>query len=98
MFEVQKLFEQSILQATELYSSVTFLANSLGSVEGTGQIGKVDVAVASYSRWMQGSFAMPCLTKGKIIFSIFSFKTVVDYPKVSYSITISPSLSQNRWK
>lgn len=81
VFAVQKLFEQLIPQATELYSSVTFLANSLGSVEKTGQIGKVDVAVASYQRWTKGSFAMPCLTTGKITFSILSFKTVVDYPK-----------------
>lgn len=88
MFAVQKLFEQLIPQATELYSSVTFLANSLGSVEKTGQIGKVDVAVASYQRWTKGSFAMPCLTTGKITFSILSFKTVVDYPKVSHNIPI----------
>jgi hypothetical protein len=91
--QVQQMFAEWIPQATEFYSSITYLTDSIGSVASTGRIGKVDVQVASYQRWTKGWFDMPCLTTGKITFNLAGFKSTVPYPKVSWSrIGLTPVL------
>lgn len=88
VFQVQKLAAQLNPQAVQLYSSIAFLTDSLGSVANTGKVGQVDVKVASYQRWTRGSFVMPCLTTGKFTFKIAGFKSTVGYPKVRVPRTL----------
>ena len=82
MFNAQKLLAGMIPQATQLWSSVEWLTNSVGAVAGGGKVG-VDVQVASYQRWTTGWFDMPCLTTGKYTFRAAGFSSTVNYPKVS---------------
>ncbi|KAG7528217.1 hypothetical protein FFLO_06332 [Filobasidium floriforme] len=80
LFEAQRLLSGMIPQATQLWSSVEWLSNSVGAVDDGGRVG-VDVRVASYQRWTKGWFDMPCLTTGKVTFSVAGFSQSVKYPK-----------------
>ncbi len=63
IYELQAKMAALVPQATDLWNSVSFLANAVGDV-ATGQIGAVNIRVASYRRWTMGHFAMPCVTTG----------------------------------
>lgn len=92
LFEAQRLLSGMIPQATQLWSSVEWLSNSIGAVVEGGRVG-VDVRVASYQRWTKGWFDMPCLTTGKVTFSVAGFSQSVKYPKVGPEFVCLPGLS-----
>jgi hypothetical protein len=82
--QVQSLMARLVPQATQLFSSATFLIDSLGSVSVQRDLDmQLDLGVASYQRQTSGWFHMPCLKTGSLPYNLFGFKGSVDYPKVS---------------
>jgi hypothetical protein len=92
LFEAQRLLSGMIPQAAQLWSSIEWLSNSVGAVVDGGRVG-VDVRVASYQRWTKGWFDMPCLTTGKVTFSVAGFSQSVKYPKVGPESVSMPASS-----
>ncbi|KAJ9114057.1 hypothetical protein QFC22_005877 [Naganishia vaughanmartiniae] len=80
--QVQTLIARLVPQATQLWTSASFLVDSLGSVSVERDLDvQLDLGVASYQRQTSGWFHMPCLTTGTLKYNLFGFKGSVDYPK-----------------
>lgn len=82
--QVQNLMARLVPQATQLFTSATFLIDSLSSVSVQRDLDvQLDLGVASYQRQTSGWFHMPCLTTGNWKYNVAGFKGSIDYPKVS---------------